>query len=170
MLRLIAAGMIILASAGLGFGAAEKYRRRPRQLRQLQYGLTVLAGEIRFRQTPLPQGLEAMAAAVGGAIGQLFADLAGVLAEAQGRSLSWAWRQVQPEPGLALVPEDYALLANLVQVLGAGTLVEQERQLELHQEQLRQLEREAERVRAANEKVWRYLGVFSGLALALILL
>jgi stage III sporulation protein AB len=36
-------------------------------------------------------------------------------------------------------------------------------------EHLRQLEAEAEGARAANEKIWRYLGVFSGLALVLVL-
>ncbi|HBS93763.1 MAG TPA: hypothetical protein DG577_10050, partial [Firmicutes bacterium] len=87
-----------------------------------------------------------------------------------GRSVSWAWQQVKPGPGLALASQDYALLANLGQVLGAGTIAEQGRQLELHMEHLRQLEQEAEQSRAANEKIWRYLGVFSGLALVLILL
>jgi len=69
-----------------------------------------------------------------------------------------------------LAPEDYALLENLMQVLGAGNLAEQGRQLDLHLDHLRHLEQEAERSRAANEKIWRYLGVFSGLALVLILL
>lgn len=62
------------------------------------------------------------------------------------------------------------MLARLTQVLGAGTVGEQIRQLELHMEHLQQLEQEAERARTANEKIWRYLGVFSGIALVLILL
>lgn len=170
MLRMLAAVLIVFSGAGLGFAVAEGFRHRPRQLRQLQFALTVLGSEIRFRQTPLPQGLQAMAAATGGPVGQLFADLARVLERAEGRSVSWAWQQVKPGPGLALASQDYALLANLGQVLGAGTIAEQGRQLELHMEHLRQLEQEAEQSRAANEKVWRYLGVFSGLALVLILL
>jgi stage III sporulation protein AB len=57
-----------------------------------------------------------------------------------------------------------------MQVLGASSVAEQAKQLELHLLHLRQLEKEAERSRTANEKIWRYLGVFSGLALVLILL
>ncbi|NLY32589.1 MAG: stage III sporulation protein AB, partial [Firmicutes bacterium] len=90
MLKLLASGLIVAASSGLGFAVADGYRHRPRQLRQLQFALTVLGSEIRFRQTPLPQGLQAVASAVGGPVGQLFADLAAVLARAQGRSVSWA--------------------------------------------------------------------------------
>jgi len=169
MLRVMAAVMIVLSGAGLGFAVADGFRHRPQQLRQLQFALTVLGSEIRFRQTPLPQGLRAMAAATKGPVGMLFADLAEALGRADGRSVSWAWQQVKPK-GLALAPQDFALLANLVQVLGTGNIAEQGRQLELHLEHLRQLEQEAERARAANEKVWRYLGVFSGLVMVLILL
>lgn len=170
MLRLLAAGLIIFAGAGLGFAAAEGYRRRPRQLRQLQFALTFLGSEIRYRQTPLPQGMEATAAAVGGPVGLLFSDLAAALKGAGGRALSWAWEQVEPRRDLALAPQDYALLASLVRVLGTGAVAEQVGQLELHLRHLGQLEAEAEKARTANEKVWRYLGLFSGLALVLILL
>jgi len=165
----MAAGMIVLSGAGLGFGMAESFRRRPQQLRQLQFALTVLGSEIRFRQTPLPIALKAVAGATPLPLAKLFADLAAALVLADGRGLSWAWQQVKPQ-GLALAPEDYALLENLMQVLGAGNLAEQGRQLDLHLDHLRHLEQEAERSRAANEKIWRYLGVFSGLALVLILL
>ena len=170
MLRVLAAGLIILSGAGLGFGIAEGFRRRPAQIRQLQFALTVLAGEIRFRQTPLPVALRAVAAATSAPVGQLFSDLAAALAAADGRGLSWAWRQVKPGRGLALAPEDLTLLGSLMQVLGASSVAEQAKQLELHLLHLRQLEKEAERSRTANEKIWRYLGVFSGLALVLILL
>ncbi len=169
MLRLLAAAMIVLSASSLGFAMAETFRRRPQQLRQLQFALTVLSGEIRFRQTPLPQALAAVAKATPMPVGQLFADLEAALAGADGRGLSWAWQQVKPR-GLALAPADYALLENLMQVLGAGDVVQQGRQLDLHLEQLRHLELEAERSRIANEKIWRYLVVFSGLALVLILL
>lgn len=170
MLRLFAAALIVCSGAGLGFSVAEGFRRRPQQLRRLQFALTVLGSEIRFQRTPLPQGLVNVAAAVSGPVGQLFAGLAQTLAGADGRSLSWAWRQVKPAAGLALTVRDFAVIESLTQVLGAGSVGEQEKQLELHLEHLRQLEAEAEKSRAANEKIWRYLGAFSGLALALLLL
>lgn len=170
MLRLLAAGLIILAGAGLGFAMAEKFRLRPQQLRQLQFALTVLGSEIRFRNSPLPAGLHAVGEVTPAPVGLLFADLAEKLAHSDGRGLEWAWHQVRPGSALALAEEDYSLLNNLVQVLGISSVLEQGRQLDLHLEHLRQLERSAELSRASNEKIWRYLGIFSGLALALILL
>jgi stage III sporulation protein AB len=169
VLKIAGAGLIVLAGAGLGFGMAETYRRRPQQLRQLQFALTVLGTEIRFRQTPLPAALQAVAAVTPQPLGQLFAHLADALDRAEGRGPAWAWRQVERR-GLALAPEDFAILDNLMQVLGAGDIGEQGRQLDLHMEHLRQLEAAAEGSRAANEKIWRYLGVCSGLALVLLLL
>lgn len=169
MLRILGAGLVVLAGTGLGFGMAEGFRRRPQQLRQLQFALTVLGTEIRFRQAPLPAALTAVAAAIPQPLGRLFGDLAAALGRAEGRAPSWAWQQVKKQ-GLALTIEDFALLDNLMQVLGAGNIAEQGRQLDLHMEHLRHLEIEAEVARAANEKIWRYLGVFSGLALVLILL
>jgi len=170
MLRLIGAGMVVLAGGCFGFIMAEGFRLRPQQLRHLQYALTILGSEIRFRQTPLPTGLAVVGAATPAPVGELFADLAAILSRADGRSMDWAWRQVKPGPGIALTEEDFALLGSLTQILGAGSVAEQERQLDLHLNYLRQLEGQAEQARAANVKIWRYLGVFSGLALALILL
>ena len=170
MLRFLAAGLIILSGAGLGFSMADVFRQRPRQLRQLQFALTVLGSEIRFRQTPLPGALAAVAEATPQPVGQLFSELGAMLVLADGRGLAWAWGKVEPKPGIALAPEDFSLMENLMQVLGAGSVTDQGRQLDLHLEHLRQLEREAERSKTANEKIWRYLGVFSGIALVLILL
>lgn len=169
-MRLIAVGLLVLSCTGFGFAMAERFRLRPRQLRQLQFALTMLGSEIRFRQTPLPQGLMAIAEAVEGPVGQLFADYGRALVEAEGRSTSWVWQQVKPTADLAFAPEDYAFLSRLVLVLGAGTIKEQERQLELHMQHLIQLEQQAEAARATKEKTWRYLGICSGLAIALILL
>jgi stage III sporulation protein AB len=170
MLRFIAAGLIILSGAGLGFAMADVFSKRPRQLRQLQFALTVLGTEIRFRQTPLPGAFAAVAVATPMPVGRLFADLGVALTVADGRGLGWAWEKVKPEPGVALAAEDFGLLENLMQVLGTGSVADQVRQLDLHLEHLRHLEQEAEASRLANEKIWRYLGVLSGIALVLILL
>lgn len=170
MLRWIAAALIIMSGAGLGFSMADVFRRRPQQLRQLQFALTILGSEIRFRQRPLPGALTAVAGSTPAPIGHLFSDLAAALGKADGKGPVWAWEQVKPAREIALAQEDLALLANLMQVLGGGSVVEQSKQLELHLEHLRQLELEAERARAANEKIWRYLGVFAGIALVLVLL
>lgn len=168
MLKVVGAALIVLAGTGLGFSMADTFRHRPQQLRQLQFALTVLGTEIRFRQTPLPAALQTVATTLSTPLGRIFADLSAALARADGRGLPWAWKQVGRQ-GLALAPQDYALLDNLMQVLGAGNIAEQGRQLDLHLDHLRQLEAEAEKARAANEKIWRYLGVLSGLALVLVL-
>lgn len=170
MIRLVAALLIVGASTGLGFSMAETVRQRPQQLRQLQFALSLLQGEIRYRHTPLPSALGLVARRISGPVGGLFQALADVLARADGRGMDWAWEQVREHQGLVLTLDDRAVLDSLMPVLGGGGVEEQVRQLNLHLEQLRQAEQAAERWRQNNEKMWCYLGVFAGIALVLILL
>lgn len=170
--KMLAALLVVGAGVGLGFGMAEKLRQRPRQLRLLQYGLTMLQGEIRYRQSPLPAALEAVAAQTKAPVGDVFALLARQLTKADGKGLAWAWGEIKPgiQGNLALLAEDLSQMDSLMLVLGSGGVDEQDRQLTLHLRHLQQQETQAEKARQAGEKMWCYLGLFSGLALVIILL
>lgn len=170
MIRFMAALLIVGACSGLGFGMAERVRQRPRQLRQLQFALSLLQGEIRYRHTPLPSALSTAAARISGPVAEMFTALARGLEAADGQSIALIWEQVRQPPGLGLNLDDRAVLDSLVPVLGCGGVEEQVRQLDLHLEQLRQAEQAAELWRQRNEKMWCYLGVFAGIAIVLILL
>ncbi|MTI94899.1 MAG: hypothetical protein FH749_05335 [Firmicutes bacterium] len=172
MLRVLAAFMILAASTGLGFALAEGIRNRPRQLRMLQYGLTILLSEIRYRQTPLPHAFQLSARRLDAPVAGLFMALARGLAQAEGRGLYWVWQQTGTAAlhDSALSQQDLQVVDSLMRVLGSGCTGEQERQLEMHLRHLQQEEIQAEKQREKTEKMWRYLGVLSGIALIIILL
>ena len=104
----------------------------------MQFALTVLGSEM-LSSDSLPQGLQAVASAVG-ASGPAVADLA---AWPVPRGAVSAGPGSKTLLGAGPVFPDQDLLARLTQVLGAGTVGEQIRQLELHMDNLQQLEQEA---------------------------
>lgn len=162
--------MIILASSAIGFDIARRYRDRPQHLRQLQSALQGLATEISYGATPLPEAFASLAATQREPISSLFREAAAVLAQS-GSTAAEAW-----QAGLdALVHvsvinnRDLVVVRQLGAVLGLSDSRDQERHLLLAVQQLQGEEIRAEQERQQNERMWRYLGVLSGILLVIVL-
>jgi stage III sporulation protein AB len=172
LVKLAGAGLIVLASSYAGMQVAAGYRRRPRQLRDLQTGLAVLQTEIEYGATPLPEALRAAAGAAGSGVGPILARTAQLLSIGHGtipgEALRQAVREVGPETALGRA--DLEILLALAPALGASGRHDQVRHLQLARERLAGEEARAAEERDRYERVARYAGVLSGLALALILL
>jgi stage III sporulation protein AB len=71
--------------------------------------------------------------------------------------------------GLVLEKPELELLSVLGANLGAIDRIEQEKYLNMIQEQLRQLEAEAAHISGQNSKMYRYLGICGSLAIVILL-
>ena len=103
---------------------------------------------------------------------QILLDTAASLLAQPGTTADIAWqagldRLLQDSPMLAA---DLLALRQLGPVLGLSDSHDQERHLLLALQHLQQAEAQAEQQRVQNERMWRYLGVLSGLMLVIILL
>lgn len=170
--KVLGAGLIIAACAGVGWQAAGNLARRPRELRALQVALGVLETEVAYGASPLPEALLHAAAAVEGSIGRLFARTAEYLSTGGGITPGDALRQALAEmaPDTALRAIDTETLVALSAVLGASDRKDQTRHLSLARQRLAGEEGRAAEERMRYERVYRYIGVLSGVALVLILL
>lgn len=169
-LKVIASACIVLATSTVGFDMARRYRDRPQHLRQLQSALQGLATEICYGSTPLPEAFASLAATHQSPIVDMFYAAAAELAF-PGTTASTAW-QTGMETLLkrsALKQSDLAVVGQLGAVLGLSDRLDQERHLLLAVQQLQRGEAVAEQERQQNERMWRYLGVLSGLLLVIVL-
>jgi len=169
--KLIGSLLILGVSSLLGFRVAAAYARRPTELRALQTALAVLTTEIEYGATPLPDALRQAGRAVGAPVCTLLTDAAGRMESGGGitggEALQQALGRFAPESHLR--PADLTVLQALVPVLGASDRRDQVRHLRLAVERLVGAEAQAADERQRYERMYKYVGVLSGLLVVLIL-
>lgn len=170
LLKIVASGLIVLTTTAIGFDIARRYRDRPQHLRQLQSALQGLATEISYGATPLPEAFASLAATHRPPITDMFQAATMELAR-PGTTAAVAW-----QAGLdvllrhsALSQQNLVVIRQLGAVLGLSDRLDQERHLLLAVQHLQREEVSAEQDRLQNERMWRYLGVLSGLLLVIVL-
>ncbi len=170
LVKLIASSLILATTTKIGFDVARRYRERPEHLRQLQSVLQGLATEIAYGATPLPEAFSNLAS-THSPPAQVMLRAAATSLSQPGCTAATAW-QVGIDALLkvsAITASDLAIVQQLGAVLGLSDRRDQERHLLLAVQHLQREEARAEQERQQNERMWRYLGVLSGLMLVIVL-
>lgn len=170
--KLVGSGLIIAAGTAIGFSLAGRYSERPRQLRQLIGGLAALSSYIGYGSLPLAAALTRAAAGLDGPVGDLFHQTAAIIADRGWLSPRAAFEEAMAAAGsrLAWYRAEGEVLLQLAANLGSTSREEQQKQLAIAVEELRQIELEALRLRDANVKMYRYLGICGALAVVILLI
>ena len=171
-LHLLGAVLLVLAGGGLGRQVAERYGRRVRELEQLRGLLGMLASEIDYGLTPLPEAFGRVGRlGEGGAVRRLFERTALAVTEDSPESFREAWQRVRGEEAtaLALTKPDDEILEELGWALGSSDREDQLRHLQLATERLGMALSEAQRVAVKNVPLSRSLGLLGGILVALLL-
>lgn len=171
MFKIAGALLIIVAGGALGFLVARNYARRPQELRALQSALSLLETEIVYAATPLAEALDQVGRRSEPCVSALFARAGAALAAYAGTTVQEAWARALDGyyPDSCLRPEDLAVLQSIGKVLGVSDRQDQAKHLRLARERLRAQIVKAENEAHHNVRLWRYLGLFAGLATVLML-
>lgn len=171
-LKLAGSGLIIAAGTAIGFSLASRYSERPRQVRQLIGALTALSAYVGYGSLPLAEALTRAADGLDGPVGELFRQAARIIAGRGWLTPRSAIEEALAEvgPRLAWYRAESEVLLQLAASLGSMSREEQQKQLAMTVEELRQIELEALRLRDANVKMYRYLGVCGALAVVILLI
>lgn len=169
-LKAVASALIISTTSAVGFTIARRYRERPQHLRQLQSALQGLATEIGYGATPLPEACANLAATHQTPIADMFRSAALQL-DQPGTTAAVAWQagMITLLQRSALKEQDLLVTRQLGAVLGLSDRQDQERHLALAVQHLQREEAMAEQEQHKNERMWRYLGVLSGLMVVIVL-
>lgn len=171
MIKLIASALIVLSGGMAGLIAAHSYASRPQQLKTFRYALRMLETEISYGGTPLPEALLRIGNRTGGCIGEFFVAVSSLLNDKNGPSSGEAWEIClgDLEEEASLSPEDLDILRSFGYTLGISDREDQIKNLRLTQEQLKNQEANAEKLRESNQRMWKTLGFLGGLAVVFIL-
>lgn len=168
-LKLLGSVMVITASTIMGFNLARQYAERPNQIRQLISCLSALKSHINYVATPLPEALSRCTSGITGPIAELFQSMASLLVRNGWLTPQAALDQALKETNkIVLSKAEREVLAVFSANLGGMNREEQHKSLDLVHEQLSRIQYEAEKLCEQNVKMYRYLGVCSGLVIVII--
>ncbi|MDI3317450.1 MAG: stage III sporulation protein AB [Bacillota bacterium] len=173
-LLLQAAGfaLVVGGSTLTGQLLAWSVHRRPRELAELQAGLRLLMSQVDYAARPLPEVLADLGGSAPGSAGLLFRRVSREMAAAPDQPLGPIWERAVAALGeeRGLGAADLAPLRRLAPALGLSHREDQLRHLEHCATELgareAALRGEAERT----ARMWRSLGFFGGLLLAVVAL
>lgn len=169
-LRLLGGIMVVISSSIIGFIIANSYHERPVILKKLQIALSMLETEMSYGHTPLPQALENVGGKCGTKISKLFFITRHNLISKK-YTASEAWEEALDEicEECNLLDVDLSILTTFGKYLGSTNREDQIKNIKLTISNLRQQEAVALEEKQQNEKLWRYLGVLSGIMIFLLL-
>jgi len=172
MMKLIGGMLITVSATVIGFKLAEKYAKRPGELRSLQTALQMLESEVAFSLNPLPDAFENIAGSFHGGIRKIFLNAAGFLKERTGITAQQAWTNAVQisKSDMHLWEEDYKILMEFGHSLGISDREHQIKNIQLTCSKLAMEEKKAEMLRDKNEKMYKSLGMLTGVLIFLILL
>ena len=170
IIKFLGAVALIGATSFIGFSLAADCSKRPRALRELQALLQMLENEISYLSNLLSEAFNRIYEGTNSDTAILFREAA-IHLETNGTTADTAWEKAIEEnyAKLSLNKEDKAILLTFGKMLGNSDLEGQINNIKLISSQLKLQELKAEEMRKKNEKMYRSLGVLSGLAITIIL-
>lgn len=170
-MKLLGAGLVLMASGLLGVSVAGWYAQRTRQLRGLLLGLHVLETEITHAVLELPAALDRTAQVLESPVCDLFRQAALLMRQHPDWPGPVAWRRAlgHIRRRLALRDDELAALQEVGVRLGLSSAPDQARYLRLVQNRLQHYLEQAEKDQQVGVRLWRYLGLGGGLMVVLLL-
>lgn len=169
----LGAGLIVAATSVWGNQQAARLRRRVRELEEFRLVLRLLGAEIGYTATPLPRAMEHVGSRLSSTHVRAFlAEVCRLLREPDVSDATAAWQQAAGivRERLALTTEDWPVLMRAAAGLGGLGRDHQIQQLAAAETQLAAHTASALAQCESGERMWRYLGMMSGVAVVILLL
>ena len=159
--------LIITVSNYMGILFSKKYANREKEIKQMKTSLNMFATKIKYTYEPIPSLFMEIANKIGGNIGNIFSQSATRMKE---ELAGEAWENALEEVNNNLSKEDITVLKNLGKLLGETDVEGQINQIEVVNQFLNSQLENANEERRKNEKMYRTLGIVTGLTIAIILI
>jgi stage III sporulation protein AB len=171
MMKLLGACIILFSTTLIGIRWAERYVRRPREIRLLRSSLLRLESEIHYGATPLPTALASVAAQTQGTVGRIFHEIAIRLEKEGHRPLYDCWQEgIHAAWSMtSMKSTEQSVLLQFGRTLGSTDREDQVKHIRMALSHLAAEEENAVIEQQKNEKLCRSLGMLAG-ALAVILM
>ena len=172
MIKILGIVLIIGSSTILGFSYGEKFKKRVKELKDLQQGIYVIKSEINFTRSLLPDALHKVYEKCDGPIGGIFLRASELLKTNEEKDVYSCFSQSLKEKKeeLALTKGDIGIFMDFTKSLGEMDIEGHNDMLALTLENLKKAVENAEDNIDKNVKMYRYLGFSFGAMIGIILI
>lgn len=158
---------VLISSSYIGFLISDKYKKRVQDLKEIKKGLNIFETKIRYTVEPIADIFLEISNNSSVKIGEFFKEAAIKMKQLNAKE---AWLQAVEVSKINITKEDKEILKGLGKLLGKTDLEGQISQIDLTSNFIDIQIEKAEKELAKNEKLYKTLGVVSGLALVIILI
>lgn len=171
MLKLIGSVLVILSTSIVGFYYSRMFSERLRHIRELQYSLTMLNSEIVYSSAPLIQAMEYVASRSKSPIKEFFKTFSEKLMEKNVAGIIEGFEATLTElkGKITFEKDEVDVVGSFFKSLESSDIDAQKSNFNITMKKLEGFEKRAEISMNKNEKLYKYLGVCSGLLIVIIL-
>ncbi len=170
MIKAIGCLLILAASTSGGFAYAESFRKRVKELNELERAINQLQNEIEYTYTPLPEALHSVSEKCEEPIKEIFASASRLLDLNEAESVFDAFRKCLINSNININKEDINVLLDLSKSLGESDVEGHKKIFSLAKSNLKKRISAAEDFMNKNVKMYRYLGFCIGAMLVIVLI
>ena len=158
--------VILCASTGIGLLVSKKYKDRVIELREFRNALNILENKIKFTYEPLADIFKQISKDNTTEIEKVFGQMANQITYYPAKKV---WEECIQEADISLRQEDKEVLKKLGKLLGQTDVDGQISEIEVTENFLDMQIEKAEEEKKKNQKIYKTLGIVTGLVFVIIL-
>lgn len=169
MIKIIGCLLILSASTIAGFIFSESFKKRLKQLNEIERAIGQLENEIEYTYTPLPEALENVAQKSEFPISNVFSRASKLLYSNNVETVYDAFYECFKEEAVDLNSDDINVVLDLSKSLGNSDIEGHKKIFSLTRGNLKKRIALAEEAMSKNVKMYRYLGFSIGAVIVIVL-
>ena len=170
MIKTIGCILIVAASTFGGFAYADGFKRRVKQLNEVERAINQLQNEIEYTYTPLPEALHNVSEKCEPPINEIFSKASQALYSNEVESVYDAFKKCLEDSNININKEDMNVILDLSKSLGESDIEGHKKIFSLSKSNLKKRISIAEDSMNKNVKMYRYLGFSLGAMLVIVLI
>lgn len=172
LIKALGSVLIMISSTLIGLLMAGKYKTRVQQLKGIQSHFQMIETEIFYTATPIIEVIEKLSRQSQQPLSNVYEEINKNLKKKEGESLGTIWENAfeRQKNYTQFIKEDLEVIYFFGNILGTSDRQSQIKNAKLVQSQLKKLEEYAEKDWVKNEKLFRNLGILSGISIVIILI
>ncbi|MBR5614163.1 MAG: stage III sporulation protein AB [Clostridia bacterium] len=172
MIKLITGAVVLAGCAALGMFFASGFRRRVQQLVELENVFAQLEFDIDYLSIPLDESFEKAAKNSCGAISEMFLYITDRLRKNRCCDMQMVWKRAidRSKDDLFLSDDDKRILTDFSKTLGSGNKEKEKNNIKMTLMRLKLAEDEARTAAECNVKMYRGLGILTGVFIVIVLI
>ncbi len=167
IIKVITLSLIFISSTSIGILMANKYKKRVEELSNMKKALNIFETKMKYTYMPIPDIFEEISKAFTNNIGEIFKV---AYINMQTKSASESWNLALDAVNTNMQKNDIQVLKGLSKLLGKTEIEGQISEIELTDNFLDLQLEDAKKALDKNEKLYKNLGIITGLALVIILI